>query len=72
MDENANLNIKAMGIQQLVFGWVDYGLFGGLLGLSLLIGVYFGFYSKQNTISEYLYGGKTINYIPVAASILAR
>lgn len=61
-----------MAITHLVFGWIDYTLFGGLLGISLLIGVYFGFFSKQDSTSEYLFGGKNMNYIPVAISILAR
>ena len=72
MHSNANVTIAAMGINQLVFGWIDYCLFGGLLGVSLLIGVYFGFFSKQDSASEYLFGGKTINYVPIATSILAR
>ena len=56
----------------LIFGWSDYCLFGILLGLSLLIGLYFAIFSKQNSFSEYLYGGKHMHYIPVAISILAR
>lgn len=59
-------------MNQLVFGWIDYLLFGSLLGMSLLIGVYFGFFSKQDSVNEYLFGGKTMGYIPVATSILAR
>ena len=59
-------------MQQLTFGWTDYLLFIGLLGVSLLIGVYFGFFSKQDSAAEYLFGGKTMSYIPVAISILAR
>lgn len=65
-----NLNVEKVG--RLVFGWLDYCLFTGLLGLSLLIGVYFGFFSKQNSTVEYLYGGKSMHYFPVAVSILAR
>ncbi|XP_014206001.1 sodium-coupled monocarboxylate transporter 2-like [Copidosoma floridanum] len=53
------------------FGWIDYTIFSSLLGVSLLIGVYFGFFSKQNSKSEYLFGGKSMNYFPVAMSILA-
>ncbi|OXU29062.1 hypothetical protein TSAR_015177 [Trichomalopsis sarcophagae] len=58
-------------MEKLVFGWIDYLLFGSLLGLSLLIGIYFGFFSKQDSVNEYLFGGKTMGYIPVATSILA-
>lgn len=56
----------------LVFGWSDCCLFASSLGASLLIGFYFGFYSKQNSVNEYLFGGKTMGYIPVATSVLAR
>ena len=58
--------------QRLTFGWTDYLLFVGLLGLSLLIGIYFGFFSKQDSASEYLFGGRHMSYMPVATSILAR
>lgn len=57
---------------QLTFGLIDYSLFGGLLGISLLIGLYFGLCSKQDSASEYLQGGKSMAYFPVAISILAR
>lgn len=59
-------------MRQLVFSWSDYCLFSILLGVSLLIGVYFAIFSKQNSTAEYLYGGKHMHYIPVAISILAR
>ncbi|XP_058797264.1 sodium-coupled monocarboxylate transporter 2-like [Phymastichus coffea] len=60
-----------MGVNLLVFGWLDYTIFGVLLSVSLLIGIYFGLFSKQDSTSEYLFGGKTMHYIPVAASILS-
>ncbi|XP_058797242.1 sodium-coupled monocarboxylate transporter 2-like isoform X3 [Phymastichus coffea] len=56
---------------QLTFGWTDYTLFAGLLGMSLIIGFYFGFFSKQDSASEYLFGGKSMAYLPVAVSIIA-
>ncbi|KAJ8683303.1 hypothetical protein QAD02_019095 [Eretmocerus hayati] len=62
---------SSFGDQHLTFGWIDYTLFSGLLGLSLVIGVYFGFFSKQDSTDEYLYGGKKMSYVPVATSILA-
>uniref|UniRef100_A0ABD2X416 Sodium-coupled monocarboxylate transporter 1 n=1 Tax=Trichogramma kaykai TaxID=54128 RepID=A0ABD2X416_9HYME len=58
-------------LKNLTLGPVDYSLFGGLIGLSLLIGLYFGFFSKQNSAKEYLFGGKTMGYVPVATSMLA-
>lgn len=55
------------------FGWFDYGFFVGLLGLSAIIGIYYGFFSKhkQNTTAEYILGGRTMKIIPVATSMIA-
>lgn len=55
------------------FGWIDYGFFVALLGLSTLIGVFYGFFSKhkQNNISEYVFGGRTMKMLPVATSMIA-
>jgi hypothetical protein len=56
------------------FSPTDYILFAVMLGLSALIGVYFGFISKkkQNNTAEYLLGGKKMNFFPIAASLIAR
>lgn len=55
------------------FGWIDYGLFAALLGISTLIGVFFGFFSKhkQNNTSEYIFGGRSMKILPVATSMIA-
>ncbi|XP_012533313.1 sodium-coupled monocarboxylate transporter 1 [Monomorium pharaonis] len=63
-DQTENLN-------HFVFGWLDYTLFGLLLLVSVLIGVYFGFFSKQDSTTEYFLGGKRMGSFPVAMSILA-
>lgn len=62
------------GLMKLItFSWYDYTLFSGMLGLSALIGVYFGcFGSKQSTADEYLMGGKKMGVIPIAVSLVAR
>lgn len=67
LNESPNYNMS-----HLVFGWIDYLLFGSLLIISILIGIYFGCFSKQDSAGEYLYGGKKMGYVPVAFSILAR
>lgn len=59
-------------LDRFVFGWLDYALFGLLLLVSVLIGVYFGFFSKQDSTTEYLLGGKRMGCFPVAMSIIAR
>ncbi|XP_031349221.1 sodium-coupled monocarboxylate transporter 2-like isoform X1 [Photinus pyralis] len=54
------------------FTWTDYTFFGGMLAMSTIIGIYFGFFGKkQNTASEYLMGGKRMHAIPIAASQVA-
>ncbi|XP_076280092.1 sodium-coupled monocarboxylate transporter 1 [Lasioglossum baleicum] len=59
-------------LKQLTFGWTDYTLFTGLLGISVLIGIYFGcFGKKQNNTTEYLLGGKTMTWFPVSMSLIA-
>lgn len=59
-------------MQNLMFSWLDYCVFIFLLGASLVIGIYFGFFSKQDNKNEYLFGGKKMGYFPVAVSLLAR
>lgn len=74
--EVINITMKssqALKIETLLFGWLDYLLFFIMLGLSALIGVYFGFFGKKqdNTI-EYLLGGKAMSIFPIAMSLIAR
>ncbi|XP_015432992.1 PREDICTED: sodium-coupled monocarboxylate transporter 2-like [Dufourea novaeangliae] len=59
-------------LKQLTFGWTDYSLFTGLLGVSVLIGIYFGCFSKkQDNTTEYLLGGKSMSCFPVSMSLIA-
>ncbi|XP_076245140.1 sodium-coupled monocarboxylate transporter 2 [Calliopsis andreniformis] len=59
-------------LKQLSFGWTDYTLFTGLLGISVLIGIYFGcFEKKQDNTTEYLLGGKSMSCFPVSMSLIA-
>ena len=54
------------------FSAINYAVFGGMLALSALIGVYFGFVSKkkQNNTIEYLLGGRTMSYFPIGFSLI--
>ncbi|KAG7201898.1 hypothetical protein KM043_004612 [Ampulex compressa] len=59
-------------LKRLTFGWTDYTLFTALLGISMLIGIYFGcFGKKQDNTTEYLLGGKTMSCFPVSMSLIA-
>lgn len=55
------------------FGWLDYGFFVALLGMSTLIGIFYGFFSKhkQNNTNEYILGGRSMKILPVATSQIA-
>lgn len=56
----------------LYFGWLDFTVFGLMLGFSALIGVYFGFCDKkQESRVDYLFGGKNMKTLPVAVSLVA-
>lgn len=56
------------------FDWLDYLVFGSMLVVSSLIGVYFAFFAKkkQNTTAEYLMGGKSMGIFPISMSLIAR
>lgn len=57
----------------VLFGWCDYTIFCLMLGVSALIGIYFGcFGSKQSTTDEYLLGGKTMKVLPIVISLVSR
>ena len=59
--------------ERIPFSAANYSVFGCMLALSALIGIYYGFISKkkQNTTVEYLLGGKQMNSFPIAASLIA-
>jgi Na+/proline symporter len=64
---------EAVENMRLYFGWLDFSVFGMMLGFSALIGVYFGFFDKkQESRVDYLFGGKTMKTLPVAVSLVAR
>ena len=58
---------------KLSFSTIDYVLFAGMMGLSTLIGAYYGFCAKrkQNNTAEYLLGSKKMGVWPVAISLTA-
>lgn len=62
---------EALSKIQMSFSWYDYTLFSLMLGLSALIGVWFGVIKKQSTPDDYLMGGKTMKITPIALSLIA-
>lgn len=75
MDPSSTVGPIVSNAGQLVlrFTLLDYAIFVVLLAISVVIGVYFGFFSKikQNNVEEYLLGGKSMPKFPVAASLIA-
>ena len=73
MDKTMNAtDILEQGIQ-IYFGWIDFIIFGFMLVFSALIGVYFGCWEKKlDSRVDYLFGGKTMQTLPVAVSLVAR
>jgi Na+/proline symporter len=54
------------------FDWVEYSTVATMLIFSILVGVYYTFFKKQDTFSEYMLGGKTMGVFPVSMSLVAR
>lgn len=66
-------NNSTSSLAELLFTKLDYSIFGLMLGLSTIIGIYFGFCSnkKQDNTAEYLLGSKQMKIFPVAVSLTA-
>lgn len=55
------------------FAFIDYCVFIFILSISMAIGIYFGFFSKNlKTAEDYLVGGHKLKTLPVAISLMAR
>lgn len=51
----------------------EFAAFAVMLGLSVVIGLYYGCVEgKQNTVSDYLLGGKHMSVFPITMSLIAR
>lgn len=59
-------------MEALVFGWLDYSAFVAIMLMSTLVGVYYGFFKKQNSMAEYFLGGRSMASFPIAMSLIAR
>ncbi|XP_055685230.1 sodium-coupled monocarboxylate transporter 2-like [Lutzomyia longipalpis] len=60
-------------MESFVLSLVDLVVFVVSFGVSVLIGIYYGFVRKkrQNNPTEYLLGGRRMHVVPVAASLVA-
>ena len=68
----AEVRIYEKGQGKMAFFWWDYTIFGIVLLISALIGIYFGFVGQgQNSQEEYMLGGRSMGWFPVSMSLLA-
>lgn len=52
---------------------VEYVAFAIMLGVSVIIGLYYGCVeAKQNTVNDYLLGGKHMSVFPITMSLISR
>lgn len=65
-------DVSEMVHQMQRFSWVDYVVFVFMLAISAVVGVYWGFMKKQSTQADYLLGGRNMQVVPVAMSLVAR
>ncbi|XP_049855023.1 sodium-coupled monocarboxylate transporter 1-like [Schistocerca gregaria] len=69
------LNGTAAGLDvgPLRFDWLDHAVFLLMLVVSGAVGVYYGFFRRQQTTSkaDYLHGGKRMGVLPIAISQIA-
>uniref|UniRef100_A0A1B6JU79 Sodium/solute symporter n=2 Tax=Homalodisca liturata TaxID=320908 RepID=A0A1B6JU79_9HEMI len=67
---NATETGSKLASAALMFNWFEYTVFCSMLLFSLLIGVYYGWFKKQDTVAEYLLGGKKMGVFPVSMSLI--
>ncbi|XP_037779304.1 sodium-coupled monocarboxylate transporter 1-like [Penaeus monodon] len=53
------------------FSWLDYVVFGGMLVLSLAIGIFYAVRSRKKSNDEFLLGSSSLTCFPVSMSLLA-
>lgn len=70
--ETIRLGVSDIGAAMQRFGWSDYIMFMLMLGICLLVGMYYGFCKKSKTAQDYLIGGRTMSVTPIAMSLIAR
>lgn len=54
------------------FGMAEYLVVLAMLLFSVLIGLYYTFWSKQDSYHEYMLAGRKMGVFPVAMSMVAR
>lgn len=71
MDDGVEVELEVAD-GALHFGALDYSSFVVMMLLSALVGVYYGFFKKQESMDEYFLGGRNMGVFPIAMSLVAR
>lgn len=80
-DVKIKFSVKDVNENLQHFDWIDYVVFMFMLVSCAAVGVYFGFIDKNRKRShanasevaeDYLMGGKKMNIVPIALSLVAR
>lgn len=65
--------VVAEAVDTSYFTFIDYCVFIVILSFSLVIGIYFGFFSDNlKTAEDYLVGAHQMKVVPIAISLVAR
>lgn len=70
--DNIRLGVTDVGAAMQRFGWTDYIMFMVMLGICLMVGMYYGCCKKSKGAQDYLVGGRTMSVTPIAMSLIAR
>ncbi|CAG5104220.1 Similar to Slc5a6: Sodium-dependent multivitamin transporter (Rattus norvegicus) [Cotesia congregata] len=60
-------------LDKVTFSFIDYCVFGSMLGISAVVGVYHAYRGRKNpdAVKEYLAGGLKMSVFPVSMSLIA-
>ncbi|KAK3908427.1 Sodium-coupled monocarboxylate transporter 1 [Frankliniella fusca] len=66
-----DVDVEGEAAATLRFGALDYSSFIVMMLLSALVGIYYGFFKKQDSVEAYFLGGRSMGVFPIAMSLIA-
>ncbi|XP_017776936.1 PREDICTED: sodium-coupled monocarboxylate transporter 2-like [Nicrophorus vespilloides] len=69
--ENSSMNLQEQELYRSKFQWHDYVLFAIMVLISVFLGIYHGYFSKKQSVNDYLTGSRNMKVIPIAFSLTA-
>ncbi|XP_017776935.1 PREDICTED: sodium-coupled monocarboxylate transporter 2-like [Nicrophorus vespilloides] len=68
---NCSMDLQEHQLQRSTFQWHDYVLFVIMVLISVCLGIYHGYFSKKQSVNDYLTGSRKMKVIPIAFSLTA-